>query len=171
MQEIENVVLITEQDEPIGLMEKQQAHIAGVLHRAFSVFVFNDKGELLIQQRAHEKYHTPGLWTNTCCSHPRQGETYEEAAIRRLQEEMGFTCPIEFQFSFQYKADVGEGLTEHELDHVFKGIYNENPKINPEEVASFKWIDFNELQIDVEEHPEKYTPWFKIILKEYIAHL
>lgn len=171
MQEIENVVLITEQDEPIGLMEKQQAHIAGVLHRAFSVFVFNDKGELLIQQRAHEKYHTPGLWTNTCCSHPRENESYEQAALRRLQEEMGFSCPIEFQFSFIYKADVGEGLTEHEFDHVFKGTYNQDPNINPEEVASFKWIDFDELLADVENNPQDYTPWFKIILKEYIAHL
>lgn len=171
MVEKENVVLITEQDEPIGLMEKQEAHVAGVLHRAFSVFIFNDKGELLIQQRAFEKYHTPGKWTNTCCSHPRDGETYEEGAIRRLQEEMGFTCPIEYQFNFIYKADVGQGLTEHELDYVFKGVYNEEPVINPEEVAAYKWIDFDELQQDVQNNPEEYTPWFKIILKEYLAHL
>ncbi|MDG4950655.1 isopentenyl-diphosphate Delta-isomerase [Weeksellaceae bacterium KMM 9724] len=171
MVEKENVVLITEQDEPIGLMEKQEAHVAGVLHRAFSVFIFNDKGELLIQQRAFEKYHTPGKWTNTCCSHPRDGETYEEGAIRRLQEEMGFTCPIEYQFNFIYKADVGQGLTEHELDYVFKGVYNEEPVINPEEVAAYKWIDFDELQQDVQNNPEEYTPWFRIILKEYLAHL
>lgn len=171
MVEKEDVVLITEQDEPIGLMEKQEAHVAGVLHRAFSVFIFNDKGELLIQQRAFEKYHTPGKWTNTCCSHPRDGETYEEGAIRRLQEEMGFTCPIEYQFNFIYKADVGQGLTEHELDHVFKGVYNEEPVINPEEVAAYKWIDFDELQQDIQNNPEQYTPWFRIILKEYLAHL
>ncbi len=171
MVEKENVVLITEQDEPIGLMEKQEAHVAGVLHRAFSVFIFNDKGELLIQQRAFEKYHTPGKWTNTCCSHPREGETYEEGASRRLQEEMGFTCPIEYQFDFIYKAYVGQGLTEHELDHVFKGVYNEEPVINPEEVAAYKWIDFDELQQDVQNNPEEYTPWFRIILKEYLAHL
>lgn len=171
MVEKENVVLITEQDEPIGLMEKQEAHVAGVLHRAFSVFIFNDKGELLIQQRAFEKYHTPGKWTNTCCSHPRDGETYEEGAIRRLQEEMGFTCPIEYLFNFIYKADVGQGLTEHELDYVFKGVYSEEPVINPEEVAAYKWIDFDELQQDVQNNPEEYTPWFKIILKEYLAHL
>lgn len=171
MVEKENVVLITEQDEPIGLMEKQEAHVAGVLHRAFSVFIFNDKGELLIQQRAFEKYHTPGKWTNTCCSHPREGETYEEGASRRLQEEMGFTCPIEYQFNFIYKADVGQGLTEHELDHVFKGVYNEEPVINPEEVAAYKWIDFDELQQDIQNNPEQYTPWFRIILKEYLAHL
>lgn len=171
MVEKENVVLITEQDEPIGLMEKQEAHVAGVLHRAFSVFIFNDKGELLIQQRAFEKYHTPGKWTNTCCSHPREGETYEEGASRRLQEEMGFTCPIEYQFNFIYKADVGQGLTEHELDHVFKGVYNEEPAINPEEAAAYKWIDFVELQEDVQNNPEEYTPWFRIILKEYLAHL
>jgi len=107
MLEKENVVLITEQDTPIGVMEKQEAHVAGLLHRAFSVFVFNDKGELLIQQRAFEKYHTPGKWTNTCCSHPRNGESYEEGAMRRLQEEMGFICPLEYQFNFIYKADVG----------------------------------------------------------------
>lgn len=171
MVEKENVVLITEQDEPIGLMEKQEAHVAGVLHRAFSVFIFNHKGELLIQQRAFEKYHTPGKWTNTCCSHPREGETYEEGASRRLQEEMGFTCPIEYQFDFIYKAYVGQGLTEHELDHVFKGVYNEEPVINPEEVAAYKWIDFDELQQDVQNNPEEYTPWFRIILKEYLAHL
>ncbi|MDG4946539.1 isopentenyl-diphosphate Delta-isomerase [Weeksellaceae bacterium KMM 9713] len=171
MVEKENVVLITEQDEPIGLMEKQEAHVAGVLHRAFSVFIFNDNGELLIQQRAFEKYHTPGKWTNTCCSHPRDGETYEEGAIRRLQEEMGFTCPIEYQFNFIYKADVGQGLTEHELDYVFKGVYNEEPVVNPEEVAAYKWIDFDELQQDVQNNPEEYTPWFRIILKEYLAHL
>lgn len=171
MLEKENVVLITEQDEPIGLMEKQEAHVAGVLHRAFSVFIFNHKGELLIQQRAFEKYHTPGKWTNTCCSHPREGETYEEGASRRLQEEMGFTCPIEYQFDFIYKAYVGQGLTEHELDHVFKGVYNEEPVINPEEVAAYKWIDFDELQQDVQNNPEEYTPWFRIILKEYLAHL
>lgn len=171
MVEKENVVLITEQDEPVGLMEKQEAHVAGVLHRAFSVFIFNDKGELLIQQRAFEKYHTPGKWTNTCCSHPREGETYEEGASRRLQEEMGFTCPIEYQFNFIYKADVGQGLTEHELDHVFKGVYNEEPVINPKEVAAYKWIDFDELQQDVQNNPEEYTPWFRIILKEYLAHL
>lgn len=171
MVEKEDVVLITEQDEPIGLMEKQEAHVAGVLHRAFSVFIFNAKGELLIQQRAFEKYHTPGKWTNTCCSHPRDGETYEEGAIRRLQEEMGFTCPIEYQFNFIYKADVGQGLTEHELDHVFKGVYNEEPVINPEEVAAYKWIDFDELQQDIQNNPEQYTPWFRIILKEYLAHL
>lgn len=171
MVENENVVLITEQDEPIGLMEKQEAHVAGVLHRAFSVFIFNDKNELLIQQRAFEKYHTPGKWTNTCCSHPRDGETYEEGAMRRLQEEMGFTCPIEYQFNFIYKADVGQGLTEHELDYVFKGVYNEEPVINPEEVAAYKWIDFDELQQDIQNNPEQYTPWFRIILKEYLAHL
>lgn len=171
MVEKENVVLITEQDEPIGLMEKQEAHVAGVLHRAFSVFIFNAKGELLIQQRAFEKYHTPGKWTNTCCSHPREGETYEEGASRRLQEEMGFTCPIEYQFDFIYKADVGQGLTEHELDYVFKGVYNEEPVINPEEVAAYKWIDFDELQQDIQDNPEQYTPWFRIILKEYLAHL
>lgn len=171
MAEKEKVVLVTEKDEPIGLMEKQEAHIAGVLHRAFSVFIFNDKGELLIQQRALGKYHTPGKWTNTCCSHPRDGETYKDAAVRRLQEEMGFSCDIEYLFNFIYKADVGQGLTEHELDHVFKGEFNDEPNINPDEVASYKWINFDELQQDVVNNPDEYTPWFRIILKEYIAHI
>lgn len=167
----EKVVLVSPEDKPLGLMEKQQAHVAGLLHRAFSVFVFNDKNELLIQQRAWGKYHSPGLWTNTCCSHPREGETYQQAAHRRLQEEMGFDCEMEFLFDFIYKADVGDGLTEHELDHVFKGSYNGEPQINPEEVAHYQWVDFEELKQDVAENPNKYTTWFRIIFDEYIQHL
>ena len=167
----EKVVLVNAQDEVLGLMEKQQAHVAGVLHRAFSVFVFNDKNELLIQQRALDKYHSPGLWTNTCCSHPREDETYKEAALRRLQEEMGFVCDIEYVFDFIYKADVGDGLTEHELDYVFKGYFNGTPVLNEDEVAAYQWIDFEELKADVSENPGKYTKWFRIIFNEYLEHL
>ncbi|MDO5654888.1 MAG: isopentenyl-diphosphate Delta-isomerase [Flavobacteriaceae bacterium] len=167
----EKVVLINRNDEVLGLMEKQQAHIAGLLHRAFSVFIFNEKGELLLQQRALEKYHTPGLWTNTCCSHPREGESYLDAANRRLMEEMGIACNLEYLFEFIYKADVGEGLTEHELDTVFRGVYNDEPVINPSEVANYKWMDFEELKKDIVENPERYTPWFKIIFNQYLEHL
>ncbi|MBV7441912.1 isopentenyl-diphosphate Delta-isomerase [Weeksellaceae bacterium TAE3-ERU29] len=167
----EKVVLIDEKDSVLGLMEKMEAHIKGELHRAFSVFVFNDKGETLIQKRALEKYHSPGLWTNTCCSHPRENETYLDAAKRRIQEEMGFICPLEFQFSFIYKADVGGGLIEHELDHVFTGKFNGIPKLNPEEVCDYKWISMPDLETDVKNNPQNYTEWFKIILKEYIHNL
>ncbi|MGI9527684.1 MAG: isopentenyl-diphosphate Delta-isomerase [Weeksellaceae bacterium] len=167
----EKVVLIDNNDEPVGLMDKLEAHEAGLLHRAFSVFIFNDKGELLIQQRALNKYHSPGLWTNTCCSHPREGETYKEGAVRRLQEEMGFSTNLHYLFNFTYKADVGQGLTEHELDHVFKGTYNQEPNINPEEVASYQWVNLEELKHDIVANPLKYTTWFRIIFNEYIHHL
>lgn len=167
----EFVVLINEKDEQLGLMEKQQAHVAGLLHRAFSVFVFNSKGEVLLQQRALDKYHSPGLWTNTCCSHPRDGETYEQAAHRRLVEEMGFDCEIEPKFHFIYKAQLGEQLFEHELDHVFTGFYEGEIKINPDEVADYKWISMEDLIKDINENPEKYTVWFRIIFDEYLAKL
>lgn len=167
----EYVVLVNEQDEQLGLMEKQQAHVAGLLHRAFSVFVFNSKGELLLQQRAEDKYHSPGLWTNTCCSHPRDGETYLEAAKRRLQEEMGFECELEEKFHFIYKAKLGNALFEHELDYVFAGTYDGEININREEVDDYKWVPMDELIADMNSNPEHYTVWFKIIFKEYLAKL
>ncbi|HLV23435.1 MAG TPA: isopentenyl-diphosphate Delta-isomerase [Moheibacter sp.] len=167
----EFVVLVNEKDEELGLMEKQQAHVAGLLHRAFSVFVFNSKGELLLQQRAEEKYHSPLLWTNTCCSHPREGETYEQAAHRRLVEEMGFDCELEEKFHFIYKAKLGEKLFEHELDHVFTGFYEGEIKINRDEVKDYKWISMDELISDMNSNPEKYTIWFRIIFDEYLAKL
>ncbi|MCK0203930.1 isopentenyl-diphosphate Delta-isomerase [Ornithobacterium rhinotracheale] len=167
----EQVVLINEQDEVQGLIGKMQAHQEGVLHRAFSVFVFNDKNETLLQQRAHGKYHSPGLWTNTCCSHPRENETYAEAAHRRIQEEMGFDCGLKPAFHFIYKADVGLGLIEHELDHVFVGNFDGTPIPNPEEVADFKWISMDDLVKDVAQNPQNYTEWFKIILNQYLQHL
>lgn len=167
----EYVVLIDRKDHEIGIMEKQQAHVAGLLHRAFSVFVFNKRGELLIQQRAASKYHSPLLWANTCCSHPRQGESFLDAAHRRLVEEMGFDCELEEKFHFIYKAKLGDNLFEHELDRVFTGVYEGEVKINPEEVEDFKWVPWEELVEDVQVHPEKYTAWFKIIFNEYLEKL
>lgn len=162
----EQVILVDVNDNQIGLMAKLEAHEKALLHRAFSVFTFNDKGELLLQQRAANKYHSPLLWTNTCCSHQRNGETSLEAGTRRLQEEMGFTCELKEVFSFIYKAPFDNGLTEHELDHVLIGNYNENPIINPEEVASFKWMTLEAVKSDIDHQPEIYTEWFKIIFKE-----
>ena len=167
----EFVVLVDDSDQELGVMEKHQAHVAGVLHRAFSVFVFNSTGELLLQQRAADKYHSPLLWTNTCCSHPRKNETYLEAAHRRLQEEMGFDCELEEKFHFIYKAQLGERLFEHELDHVFVGYYDGPISINPEEVEGTKWISMEELEMDMKNNPENYTIWFRIIFDEYLAKL
>ncbi|WP_299007702.1 isopentenyl-diphosphate Delta-isomerase [uncultured Tenacibaculum sp.] len=162
----EQVILVDQQDNPIGLMEKIEAHEKALLHRAFSVFVFNDKNELMLQQRAAEKYHSPLLWTNTCCSHQRDGESNIEAGKRRLKEEMGFSCELEELFSFIYKAPFDNGLTEHEYDHVMIGTFNDEPIVNPEEVASYKWMPLEEVKNDIENHPEEYTAWFKIIFKE-----
>jgi len=165
---LEMVILVDENDQEIGLMEKQEAHEKALLHRAFSVLVFNDKGEMLLQQRAFEKYHSGGLWTNTCCSHPRQGETTEEAAHRRLQEEMGFDCDLNLHQTFIYKAPFDNGLTEHELDHVYIGKYNNNPEFNILEVSSFQWISLEELKDQLKNRPEKFTVWFKMIMDNYI---
>ena len=167
---MEQVILVDEQDQPIGLMEKQAAHIGPHLHRAFSVFIFNSKGELLMQQRALSKYHSPGLWTNTCCSHPRSGETLEEATSRRLMEEMGMTCPMHEVYTFIYKAPVGQGLTEHEFDHVFIGQSDDIPNINTDEVASWKYMRLDDLKKDLELYPELYTEWFKITFEEMTRH-
>lgn len=163
---VEQVILVNENDQEQGLMEKMVAHRKAMLHRAFSVFIFNDHGEMLIHRRALEKYHSGGLWTNACCSHPRQGETTEEAAHRRMLEEMGFDCDIEELFSFIYKADLDNELTEHELDHVFVGRFNGSPTPNPEEVCDWKYITLEALDRDMENHPESYTVWFKIAMKE-----
>ncbi|WCC45420.1 isopentenyl-diphosphate Delta-isomerase [Tenacibaculum finnmarkense] len=162
----EQVILVDAHDNPIGLMEKIEAHEKALLHRAFSVFVFNDKKELMLQQRAADKYHSPLLWTNTCCSHQRDGETNLGAGKRRLQEEMGFICDLKEVFSFIYKAPFDNGLTEHELDHVMVGTFNDRPNINKEEVESHKWMTLEAVKKDMEENPEIYTAWFKIIFKE-----
>jgi isopentenyl-diphosphate delta-isomerase len=169
--EEEQVILVNENDEQIGLMPKLEAHQKAMLHRAFSVFVFNDKGELLLQKRAASKYHSPNLWTNTCCSHQRAGETNLEAGKRRLQEEMGFTCDLKEVFNFIYKAPFDNGLTEHELDHVMVGFFKDVPKINEEEVDSYKWMSLEAVRSDLEIHPEYYTEWFKIIFNEYYQRL
>lgn len=163
----EFVVLVTPEDQFLGLMEKQEAHIKGLLHRAFSVFIFNSKGELLLQQRAENKYHSPALWTNTCCSHPREHEDYIQAAHRRLQEEMGFDCALEHQFHFIYNAPFENGLTEHELDHVFFGRFDGDANPNPDEVMACKWIAPDALYQDIKDRPEHYTVWFKLILDTY----
>ena len=170
MQE-ERVILVDENDQKIGLMPKQEAHIKGVLHRAFSVFIFNSKNELMLQQRAFHKYHTPGLWANTCCSHQRDGESSIEAGKRRLFEEMGFTADIKETTTFIYKAPFDNGLTEHELDHILVGNFEGEPEINPEEVASWKWMDLEEVKNDIKVNPDIYTPWFKIIFDKFYQHL
>jgi isopentenyl-diphosphate delta-isomerase len=163
----EKVILVNQKDEPIGLMPKMEAHEKGLLHRAFSVFIFNEKNELMIQQRALSKYHSPGLWTNTCCSHQREGETNIEAGKRRLQEEMGFTTELEDTISFIYKAPFDNGLTEHEFDHILVGNYNEEPSLNPEEAEAWKWMGLDEVAKDMENNPSVYTEWFKIIFEKY----
>ena len=167
---MEQVILVDKNDHPIGLMEKMEAHEKGLLHRAFSVFIFNDKKELMLQQRALSKYHSPGLWTNTCCSHPRDGETTAEAAHRRMKEEMGFDCEFEEAFDFLYKSDVGQGLIEHELDHVFIGHSNAIPKINPEEVNAWKYVSMESIKDEMSTHPERFTVWFRIAFDEVRGH-
>lgn len=169
--EEEKVILVNENDEQIGLMPKMEAHEKALLHRAFSVFVFNDKNELMLQQRALEKYHSPGLWTNTCCSHQRDGESNLSAGKRRLQEEMGFVTELKETTSFIYKAPFDNGLTEHEYDHVMVGHYNESPIINKEEVADWKWMPLEEVKVDIALHPELYTEWFKIIFDKFYEYL
>jgi isopentenyl-diphosphate delta-isomerase len=162
----EQVILVDELDNAIGTMEKMEAHEKGRLHRAFSVFIFNDKGELLLQQRALTKYHSAGLWTNTCCSHPRPNESTIDAANRRLEEEMGLSCELGHKTSFIYKTNFDNGLIEHEFDHVFFGNYDQDPTLNPEEVEDFVWMDVNKIMNDIEKNPGKYTSWFKIAMKK-----
>lgn len=167
----EQVVLISENDEVLGLMEKMQAHVNGVLHRAFSVFLFNSKGEMLLQKRADHKYHSPGQWTNAVCSHPRISETYEEGAKRRMMEELGIEADIHPKFNFIYKAEVGNDLWEHELDHVFTGFYEGDFCLNEEEVSEVRYISMEELDAEMKARPNHFTEWFKIILEEYKHHL
>ncbi len=163
---MEKVILVDENDREIGLMEKMEAHEKGLLHRAFSVFLFNENNELLLQKRASSKYHSGGLWTNTCCSHPRANESITEASARRLQEEMGITAVATPEFSFIYKAELENGLTEHELDHVLIGKFSGEPNINPEEVEDWKYVSMETIDQDLKNHPENYTAWFLIIFEE-----
>ncbi len=159
---MEEVILVTEQDEPIGSMEKMEAHWKGVLHRAFSIFIVNNKNEMLLQQRAKGKYHSGGLWTNACCSHPRPNEKTETAAVRRLQEELGFTAPLTKIFNFHYNAAFDNGLTEHEYDHVFAGTYDGKIIPNPAEVQDYCFKKIEEIAETIQTHPHKYTAWFCI---------
>jgi len=167
----EQVILVNEYDEQIGLMPKMEAHEKAVLHRAFSVFVFNTKNELMLQQRAAHKYHSPLLWTNTCCSHQRDGESNIEAGTRRLKEEMGFTTDLIETTSFIYKAPFDNGLTEHELDHIMLGYYENEPIINKQEVEDWKWMPLEDVKHDINVHPEQYTAWFKIIFEKFYNYI
>ena len=167
----ELVILVDSHDNQIGTMAKMEAHEKAILHRAFSVFILNDRGELMMQQRAHDKYHSPSLWTNTCCSHQREGEGNIEAGKRRLKEEMGFTTDLKELFHFVYQAQLDNGLSEHELDHVLIGYYEESPKINKLEVADWKWMDIIQIKESIKVNPNIYTVWFKIVFDQFIKEI
>ena len=167
----ENVILVDNNDNQVGLMPKLEAHQKGLLHRAFSIFIFNSKYELLLQKRASSKYHSGGLWTNTCCSHPREGEETLDAANRRLIEEMGIQTSLRKVHDFIYRAELDNDLTEHEFDHVFYGVYNEDPIINKDEADDFKWIDMDSLNEDMRTNGDNYTVWFKIAFKYFYNYL
>ena len=165
------VILVDENDNPIGTMPKMEAHEKAMLHRACSVFILNANDEVLLQQRANDKYHSAGLWTNTYCSHPHPGEDTLGAARRRLKEEMGMEADLQFVFKFMYKAPFDNLLTEHEIDHVFIGKTDELPVINPEEVASYKYMKPEEIKLDMEQNPQSYTVWFRIIFNEFYKEI
>lgn len=167
----DDVILVNEHDDEIGYMPKLEAHQKGVLHRAFSVFVFNTKGEILLQQRALGKYHSEGLWSNTCCSHPLPHESTHSGAVRRLQEEMGLQTSLTFLYSFLYHAKLDNELTEHELDHVFWGISDHEPIINTSEVSNYKYMTVEDLKTDLAQNPAKYTEWLKICFEEVSANI
>lgn len=162
----EQIILVSEKDEPIGTMGKLEAHQKGLLHRAFSLFIKNSEGKFLLQQRAKTKYHSGGLWTNTCCGHPRQGEDTLTAAHRRLGEEMGFDCVLQEIFVFHYTTPLDHGLTENEIDHVFVGIFDGDVTANPEEADSWTWMAREAIERNMAAHPENYTYWFKIAMEE-----
>jgi isopentenyl-diphosphate delta-isomerase len=166
-----DVILVDEQDRPIGTMGKMEVHEKALLHRAFSVFIFNEKGQMLIQQRAAKKYHSPNLWTNACCSHPKPGEETIKAAQKRLQEEMGFSTALTPAFTFTYKAPFDNGLTEHEFDHVFIGEYNGPIVPNQDEVSDYCFMSMAEIAAAINSHPDKYTVWFKIAFPNVEAYI
>lgn len=163
---MEEVILVDQHDTPLGTMEKLEAHQKGLLHRAFSVFIFTSDGELLLQKRALHKYHSAGLWTNTCCSHPRPGEEILAAANRRLKEEVGISAPLVHRTAFVYKSEFENGLTEHEYDHVFVGMSDADPEINEEEVAELRYATIEDIKQEIARHPEQFTTWFKIAIAE-----
>jgi isopentenyl-diphosphate delta-isomerase len=164
----EKVVLVNEQDEAIGIEDKTRAHLLGALHRAFSVFVVNAAGQLLVQRRAWTKYHSRGLWSNTCCGHPRPDEAIEKAARRRLNEEMGFDSELSEVFDFVYSTNLEDGFIENEYDHVLVGSFDGVPKPDPAEIAEWRWVDMATLSVDLKEHPESYTYWFRIIFNRFL---
>jgi isopentenyl-diphosphate delta-isomerase len=166
----QEVILVNEFDCAVGTEEKIKAHEKGLLHRAFSVFIINGKHELLLQKRSSSKYHSPGLWTNTCCSHPVPGEDLQSSAEKRLVEEMGFTCSLSWSFKFIYKTSFENKLTEHELDHVFIGKCNAKPIPNPDEVEDWQWVDIDFLKLDVHNHPDKYTFWLRYVYDRFYLH-
>ena len=161
---MEKVVLVNKDNKQTGVADKLIAHQEGLLHRAFSILIFNSKRELLLQKRANTKYHTPNLWTNTCCSHPFVDESYDDATRRKLLQEMGMENNLDKHFSFIYKSKLGNSLIEHEHDTVFIGESNELPIINPQEASKYKYISLNELKLEIKKNKENFTPWFKIIL-------
>ena len=167
----EKVILVDVNDNPIGIMSKMEAHEKALLHRAFSVFILNKKGELMLQQRAMHKYHSPGLWTNTCCSHQREDEENVLAGKRRLKEEMGFTTHLEEIFSFIYKAPFENGLTEHELDYILLGYFDGSPIINTNEVATWKWMSLEQIKNSIKNNPQHFTVWFKIIFDRFYKYI
>jgi len=165
---MEEVILVDRDDNAIGTMEKMEAHRKGLLHRAFSVMIFNSKGEILLQKRAKSKYHSGGLWTNACCSHPLPDETMERATQRKLKQEMGIDLKTEYAYKFIYNTNLDSGLIEHEYDHVFTGVFDGEPVINTHEVEDWKFIPLDQLRLDVNLNPEKYTYWFKLILEHQV---
>ena len=167
----EIIVCVDENDNEVGHIEKIDAHIKGILHRALSVFIFNEKNELLLQKRYSGKYHSPSLWTNTCCTHPNKNESTNSAAKRRLKEEMGFSCNLKEVFSFMYYIKFDNNLIEHEFDHVYFGRYSGKVNINPLEVEDYKWKSINDIKIDIDSNPEKYTYWFRYIMKNYTKEI
>ena len=167
----DKVILVDKNDNQVGLMPKLEAHEKGVLHRAFSIFIFNSKYELLLQKRASSKYHSGGLWTNTCCSHPREGEDTLDAANRRLDEEMGIKTSLRKVYDFIYKAELDNQLTEHEFDHVFYGVFDNDPILNKDEAEDFKWVDMETLNNDIIKNEDNYTVWFKIAFEYFYNYL
>lgn len=168
---MDQLILVDSNDNVVGKMEKLEAHQKGLLHRAFSIFLFNSSGEMLIQQRVDSKYHSPGLWTNACCSHPSPNETVMDAGQRRLMEELGISTFLVHSFYFEYRTEFENGLIEHELDHVLVGYTNENPILNPSEAKAFQWISLENLMHDIQISPENYTIWFKIILNQHFEKI
>ena len=167
----EIIICVDKNDNEVGHIEKMDAHIKGLLHRALSIFIFNEKNELLLQKRYSGKYHSPGLWTNTCCTHPNKDERTDDAAIRRLQEEMGFSCDLKEVFSFMYYIKFDNDLIEHEFDHVYFGRYSNEISINPLEVEDYKWISLDNIKVDLKTNPDNYTFWFKYIIENHIKEI